>query len=121
MLAEMDSPSGKEGFETLSWIAKDAGTYRFKVNRLDEEGNAESGKYSITLTAQNSATEANRQRLKAEHLFLQTVKLPVVGIQEIPVRLDQYETLLAVWQELKDEQMVSLIESIMARLRELQT
>jgi WD40 repeat protein/uncharacterized caspase-like protein len=121
MLAEMDSPSGKEGFETLSWIAKYAGTYRFRVSRLEEEGNAESGKYSITLTAKNAATEANRRRLKAEHMFLQIVKTPVVGIEEIPVRIKQYETLLAVWQELKDEQIVSLIESIIARLRELQT
>jgi FOG: WD40 repeat len=121
LLAQMDSPNGMEGYETLSWIAREAGTYHFRVSRLEEEGNSESGRYSIQLTARNPATEANHQRLKGEKMFLQVVKSRLAGKHGLPVLITQYETLLAFWRELKDEQMLRLIESLLAPLKEAQS
>ncbi len=120
LVAEMDSPNGREGFETLSWISKAAGSYSFKLNRLDEEGNAQFGNYSITLTAKNAPTEANRRRIEAEQMFLQVVRTRPANRQGIPVLLRQYENLLTIWQDLKDEQMTNLVKRAMTRLKELQ-
>lgn len=117
-LAEMDSPNGTEGYETLSWVAAVAGDYRFRVRRLEEAGNPEAGKYSIQLTARAATTEANRRRVEGERLFLRTVREQVEGRGEAPDLLAQYEKLLPIWRESKDEYLVSLTEGLIRQLKQ---
>jgi WD40 repeat protein/uncharacterized caspase-like protein len=125
-LAEMDSPNGPEGFETLSWVAAGAGDYLLKVSRVEEDGNPESGKYSIALTARHATTESDRQRVKAEKELAELFKAKIDSTLESSEVARQYETLLGryeraldTWRGLKDEYLVGLLEQTVARIKEL--
>ena len=68
-LATMDSPNGKEGFETLSFAADKAGAFILEVGGFDEK--AEKGIYIISRSASRNATETDKRRVAVEKLFVE--------------------------------------------------
>jgi CHAT domain-containing protein/Tfp pilus assembly protein PilF len=65
-LAEIDSPNGTQGFEILSFIVSDAGSYTVEVGSL--EANAAKGRYTIFLETPRAATEKDVKTLQAKNL-----------------------------------------------------
>jgi len=106
-LSEMDSPNGKEGPETISFIADKAGAYFVRVKRLDESTNSASGKYTITLTAKRSPLAQDRRRVEVEKLFVEGMKAVSANGQE-EIALAKLEKALKGWEELSDQYAADL-------------
>jgi CHAT domain-containing protein/Tfp pilus assembly protein PilF len=66
-LVEMDSPTGTQGAETVSFIADVGGTYRVEIAPLERE--AAPGRYIVRIEELRPATERDRTRLAAERAF----------------------------------------------------
>jgi CHAT domain-containing protein/Tfp pilus assembly protein PilF len=66
-LVEMDSPTGTQGAETVSFIADVGGTYRVEIAPLERE--AAPGRYIVRIEELRPATETDRTRLAAERAF----------------------------------------------------
>jgi tetratricopeptide (TPR) repeat protein len=66
-LVEMDSPTGTQGAETVSFIADVGGTYRVEIAPLERE--AAPGRYIVRMEELRPATETDRTRLAAERAF----------------------------------------------------
>jgi len=115
-LAMMDSPNGSEGFEIISLIADKAGRYVVRINRLNEEANADSGKFSITLTAKRPATAQDRKRIEAERQIVVIFPIDPGKPEQFPSKLEQYKAVLPQWRELKDVYVVELLEKTIASL-----
>ena len=120
LLKEMDSPTGPNGPETLSWITEEPGNYRFTVQRVDEPGNSPSGKYVIRLVARDLASETNRRRVEAEALFVKVFRPRPVLPKELPELIKNCEALLKVWNEVGDDYVVDLINKIIVNLKNQQ-
>lgn len=67
-LATMDSPNGKQGPETLSFVAATPGDFVLEVEGIDAK--AEKGNYSIRREASRAATPKDKRRVEAERLFV---------------------------------------------------
>jgi CHAT domain-containing protein/Tfp pilus assembly protein PilF len=66
-LVEMDSPTGTEGAETVSFIADVGGTYRVEIAPVERE--AAPGRYIVRMEELRPATERDRTRIAAERAF----------------------------------------------------
>jgi CHAT domain-containing protein/Tfp pilus assembly protein PilF len=66
-LVEMDSPTGTQGAETVSFIADVGGTYRVEIAPLERE--AAPGRYIVRMEELRPAAERDRTRLAAERAF----------------------------------------------------
>jgi tetratricopeptide (TPR) repeat protein len=66
-LVEMDSPTGTQGAETVSFIADVGGTYRVEIAPVERE--AAPGRYIVRIEELRPATERDRTRLAAERAF----------------------------------------------------
>jgi hypothetical protein len=66
-LVEMDSPTGTQGAETVSFIADVGGTYRVEIAPLERE--AAPGRYIVRMEELRPATERDRTRIAAERAF----------------------------------------------------
>jgi tetratricopeptide (TPR) repeat protein/CHAT domain-containing protein len=66
-LVEMDSPTGTQGAETVSFIADVGGTYRVEIAPLERE--AAPGRYIVRIEELRPATERDRTRIAAERAF----------------------------------------------------
>jgi CHAT domain-containing protein/Tfp pilus assembly protein PilF len=66
-LVEMDSPTGTQGAETVSFIADVGGTYRVEIAPLERE--AAPGRYIVRMEELRPAAETDRTRLAAERAF----------------------------------------------------
>jgi tetratricopeptide (TPR) repeat protein len=66
-LVEMDSPTGTQGTETVSFIADVGGTYRVEIAPLERE--AAPGRYIVRMEELRPATERDRTRIAAERAF----------------------------------------------------
>lgn len=118
-LAEMDSPNGREGFETLSFVAANAGTYVIKIRYLEEEGNSRPGAYSITLTAKRPPTDLDRRRIPAEQQLLAATQINVGTVDDIQPKIEKYQALVGVWKDLGDSYVLGLIQQAITRLKEI--
>ncbi len=116
-LSKMNSPNGKEGFETLSLIADNAGSYVVKINRLKETGNADRGKYGITLMAKRASTAQDIKRIEAEKQLFKVFQIRSKTTEEAQAEIEKYEALYPLWRELKDAYIVSLIERKITTLK----
>jgi tetratricopeptide (TPR) repeat protein len=72
-LVEMDSPTGTQGAETVSFIADVGGTYRVEIAPLERE--AAPGRYIVRMEELRPATERDRTRLAAERAFAEAERL----------------------------------------------
>jgi CHAT domain-containing protein/Tfp pilus assembly protein PilF len=66
-LVEMDSPTGTQGAETVSFIADVGGTYRVEIAPVERE--AAPGRYIVRMEELRPATERDRTRIAAERAF----------------------------------------------------
>lgn len=66
-MATMDSPNGKRGPETLSFVAEQTGGFTLEISGFDAK--TEKGKYSIRLEAPRAATAKDKRRVEVERLF----------------------------------------------------
>src|ERR1043166_2611386 len=118
-LAVMDSTAAN-GLEMLSWIAAEAGVYRFEVKRAEEVDNPESGAFEIELVARNNATESNRARLRAEALFVGMDRPRIISDLMVPDLLKQRRAVLAAWEDLHEEYMTGLLKLMISNLEAMQ-
>ncbi len=117
-LSKMNSPNGKEGFETLSFIAAHAENYVVKINSPEETSNTDRGTYTIALTAKRASTAQDIKRLEAEKQLFTVSQIKSKTIEETQSEIEKYEALHPMWRELKDDYIVSLIEKTIATLRQ---
>lgn len=114
-LAEMDSPNGKDGPETLSFVAILAGSYALQVSSF--EAQAEKGSYTIRLEALRKPTARDKKRVEIERAFVEGITLAgAAGEKE--AALAKLEESLRGWEELQDSYMVELTAPQVKRLRE---
>lgn len=100
-LATMDSPNGKEGPETLSFVAAKAGRYTLQVIGFDEK--AGKGIYTIQRGAARSATAKDHRRVEVERSFTEAVEE-----QNPELAITKLEKVAAGWKELDDRYMLDL-------------
>ena len=72
VLAEMDSPNGKEGFEMLSFVADNDGVFILEVVSPNEK--AEKGIYVIKRESSRTANEKDKRQTAAERDFAEAFK-----------------------------------------------
>ncbi|HEX4946431.1 MAG TPA: CHAT domain-containing protein [Blastocatellia bacterium] len=94
-LAASDNPN-LSGLESLSWLAAAAGSYHLEIRAAQP---TTAGKYEIRLEALRAATEADKDRLTAEQLFLAAERL---SLTDKPRALEQYEAALQLRHTLND-------------------
>ena len=105
VLATMDSPNGKEGTETLSFVAEKTGRYALEVSGFDAK--AQKGSYSIRREATRTATAKDRRRVEVERLFVAGATAQnIKGQMETAVK--QLTAAQAGWEELADTYMAEL-------------
>jgi CHAT domain-containing protein len=108
VLATMDSPNGKEGPETLSFVAGQAGSFALEVSGLDAK--AGKGGYSIRREESHAATAKDRRRVEVERLFAQG--MTALGVKgQVEAALEQLREAWAGWEELADDYMGKLTAS----------
>jgi CHAT domain-containing protein/tetratricopeptide (TPR) repeat protein len=105
VLATMDSPNGKQGTETLSFVPKQVGSFILEVSTLD--ANAEKGSYTIQREAPRTATVKDGRRVEVEQLFVEGMAaLSTAGQQE--VAWNKLEEAVRGWEELQDAYLTEL-------------
>lgn len=105
VLATMDSPNGKQGPETLSFVAATQGSYALEVRNSDTK--AEKSAYTIRRVIPGEATAKDKRRVAVELVFVEGVTaLKTAGQAEVSIR--KLEEALAGWQELADSEMAKL-------------
>ncbi len=107
VLATMNSPNGKNGPETLSFVMADTGRYVLEVIGADEK--AEKGHYAITREAARGATMKDKRRVEVERLFVEAIAARQIDSQ-VETAIKRFSQALAGWQELNDRYMESLTE-----------
>jgi CHAT domain-containing protein/tetratricopeptide (TPR) repeat protein len=101
-LATMDSPNGKQGPETLTFVAARPGAYALEVSAPDAK--AVKGAYTIRREDARAATAKDRRRVEVERLFAAgVVALGVEGQESAAFKL--LSDAEAGWRELADEYM----------------
>lgn len=96
-IANIDSPSGRQGPEQLFEVIDTPGLYRLEI--FSEEPPTSNGRYEILLHSLQPATEADRRHVQAFHLFQEGEALRRqggVGQQAI----EKYRQALALWRDL---------------------
>jgi len=65
-LVEKDSPNGQDGLETFDFTSNETNDFFLVVNRLDENGNSDEGKISITIKQFSKAELKEIAKIKKE-------------------------------------------------------
>jgi CHAT domain-containing protein len=104
-LVTMDSPNGKEGFETLTFVAARAGGFILEV--INSDAKVEKGKYIIKREVAREATVNDKRRVTIEKLFVEGMAARNTGGQA-EIAIKKLTEALAGWEELKDEYLKDL-------------
>jgi CHAT domain-containing protein len=116
-LARMDSPNGKEGAETLTFVSPRAGRYTLEVSSFDAK--AEKGSYTIRREASRTAIAQDRRRVEVERVFVEGVT--ALGATDQPeLAINKLEESLLGWRELQDAYMVGMVVLLIKQLKEAQ-
>ena len=108
VLVTMDSPNGKAGAETLSFVAGKGGSFVLEVSSPDAK--AGKGGYSILRKGSRAATAKDRRRVEVERLFAQG--MTALGVKgQVEAALKQLTEAQAGWEELADDYMEKLTAS----------
>ncbi|HYP25965.1 MAG TPA: CHAT domain-containing protein [Blastocatellia bacterium] len=105
VLGEMDSPNGKQGPETISFVAEKAGSFMLEVSGLDAK--AERGGYTIRREASRTATAKDRRRVEVERLFVEGMAASHKA-GESDTAIAKLEGASAGWRELGEGGLVEL-------------
>ncbi|HEX8737221.1 MAG TPA: CHAT domain-containing tetratricopeptide repeat protein [Pyrinomonadaceae bacterium] len=111
VLATMDSPNGNRGFEQLSFVASEAGSFILEV--VNSDAKVEKAAYSLRREASRAATAKDKRRVEAEGAFAEGVKAYTANGQG-EIALKKFQEALAGWEELKDAEMVSFTAPLVA-------
>jgi tetratricopeptide (TPR) repeat protein len=104
-LATMDSPNGKEGPETLSFVAEKARSVILEVSGFDAK--AKRGFYTIKRQASRQGDANDKRRVVTERLFVEGIQARETrGQTESAIR--KLKEALTGWEELKDEYLTEL-------------
>jgi CHAT domain-containing protein len=114
VLATMDSPNDKQGPETLSLVASQAGGFVLEVSVLDAK--AEKGTYSIKREDSRAATARDKRRVEVERLFVEGMTARSVEGQS-ETAIAKLEDALKGWRELEDSYLTDLTERQVKALR----
>ncbi len=100
-LVEMDSPTGTQGSESVSWVAAASGEYRLEVRALEKE--ARPGRYEIRVEEWREATPQDEKRVAAERAFAEAELLRARGTAEsLRKAIEKYKETLPLWQAVGD-------------------
>jgi CHAT domain-containing protein/tetratricopeptide (TPR) repeat protein len=102
VLATMDSPNGKAGPETLSFVADKSGSFVLEVKAPDAK--ATKGTYLIHREPSSVATTKDKRRAEVERLFAGAIRELGVKGHELSA-LKQLSQAEAGWKELADDYM----------------
>ncbi len=101
LIVRVDSPTGRQGTETVVAVAEAAGTYRLEIHSA--ENGAPPGRYRLTLEEPRFADARHRRWAAAERLFSQAEGLRREGAKEsLGAAVERYRETLALWQGLGD-------------------
>ena len=115
-LAAIDSPNGKAGPETLSFVADKAGEFVLEISGFDKE--AEKGIYTINRIASRTATAQDKRRVAVEKSFAEGMTArDAEGQRGISIR--KLEEAYLGWQELQDKYMADLTDKQLISLKGL--
>ena len=105
VLAAMDSPNGKAGFETLTFVASNDGRFTLEVISPNEK--AEKGSYNIKREISRTATENDKRRVEVEKLFVEGINAR--GLEgQTEADIAKLEKALKGWKELSDDPLIRL-------------
>lgn len=107
ILATMDSPNGKQGPETLSFVAAKSGSFLLEVSGTDAK--AEKGSYSIRREAPRLTTTKDKRRVEVERLFVEGMTARTVEGQG-EAAIAKLEEATKGWRELEDAYLTDLTE-----------
>lgn len=105
VLAMMDSPNGKEGPETLTFVAAQSASYILEVRGFDAA--AGKGKYTILREVSRMATAQDWRRVEVEHAFAEAMAA-LRADDLMQTAITKLEKVLLGWQELNDGYMAEL-------------
>lgn len=114
VIATMDSPTGKEGPEILSFVAAQTSSFTLEVSAPNSK--AEKGNYSIRREAPRRATEKDKRRVEVERLYVEGVTAPGNVGQSEPIA--KLKEALKGWRELEDSYLARVTDR-QVRTREL--
>src|SRR6266576_1586956 len=84
LVAEIDSPNGKQGDEPIALEAREGGTYRIEVSQLEQAGNNPAGRYEIRVNEILSAAAYGRRL--AERKLKQQIVIARLKENAIPIK-----------------------------------
>jgi CHAT domain-containing protein len=119
VLAEMDSPNGKEGLESISFIAKRAGKFILSISGTDEK--AGRGSYIILRASSRSATPQDVRRIQVERAFNDAIKES--NTKDTALRFKLITNLQEArrgWEDIHERYLVALTSQEIERLQRLQ-
>jgi CHAT domain-containing protein/tetratricopeptide (TPR) repeat protein len=104
-LAQMNGNSKNKGFETLSYIAESAGSFKLEVKIQDKK--AIKGNYAVQREAARTAAMKDKRRVEIERVFVEAIKTySSRGQEENAVK--KFSEALDGWRELEDVYMTDL-------------
>jgi CHAT domain-containing protein len=103
VLATMDSPNGKEGFETLTFVPAKAGSFILEV--INSDAKVEKGIYTIKREVSRTATTKDKRRVEVEGFFVEGMKSLNTDRKS---SLKKLKEAVAGWKELADSDMEKL-------------
>ena len=106
VLATMDSPSGKEGSETLSFVAEKTGSFILEI--VGFEANKEKGSYTVSRLAPRPATAQDKRRVAVEKVFVEGVNAIIAGDARTETAYTKLKESYRGWQELNDSYLTDL-------------
>jgi CHAT domain-containing protein/tetratricopeptide (TPR) repeat protein len=96
-LAEVDSPNGADGPESLSHVVEDKGKYILKISSLEKQATA--GRYVLRIAELRAATKQDKSKQDAERAFREAVALKAQQTAESLLKsIAKYEEALALWR-----------------------
>jgi CHAT domain-containing protein len=116
VLATMDSPNGKAGPETLSFVAEKSGSFVMEVSGLDAK--AVKGSYSVRREVSRTAVTMDKRRVEVERLFVEGLAARnTEGQREVAKK--KLKEALAGWKELGDDYLTALTTQQLTQLAEV--
>jgi len=118
-LAEVDSPNGAVGPESVFFIAEASGEYRLEVRCFEEK--APAARYDIRIEALRESTPTDRDRMVAERTFNEAEQLRNQGTADsLPKAIEKYKEALPLFRKLEDrEKEATILNLIGVRYWEL--
>lgn len=102
LIAEVDSPNGNQGPETVALIAEATGVYRLEVSSLEKD--ARPGRYEIKLLDLRSATEHDKYRMAASKALDEGKSLHLKATRDsLTAAIKKYEEALSLYRVAEDQ------------------